>query len=371
MFKIIKVSNYGDFDMKKFTLAMISACLAVCMLFSGCAQAVQLQFSNAFNAGTAPSTYSETLKYSVTLKTDYENGTIKQGEGLDKIGLSYDGEYTTTLIVSDSSSLPEDIKNSTDVFSAVNYEGVIYHITSSLTLNVSFNGKDGVMGTPEQPILDTIYSEYYFLEGGGNSFAPVYSSVKSKNTYISVVSEEEKVFAQPLVYDAEYTTVYNHKNYTVKKNVFAYEIGKTRTEALSSSNEENSYNYSFKTLIDNEGLLFCLRNVTLELDGTLSIPTVAPQYGSATTLNVTNIAEEQKTCNISYNGQDAVEEQLNVRKFSFIKNSNDTSGSAQYVTVSKSDTTKKAYVLEYAAPLSVSSVLSSFGALVYTLKSVN
>lgn len=357
--------------MKKFALAMISACLAACMLFSGCTPAAQLQFSNAFNAGTAPSAYSETLKYSVTLKTDYEDGTIKQSDGLDKIGLSYNGEYIISLSVSDSSALPEQIKNSTDIFNCINYEGVIYHLKSSLTLNVTFNGKDGVIGTPEQPLVDTIVSDYYFLEGGGNSFAPVYSNVKSKNTFISVDYVDEKVYAKPTIYDAEYTTVYNHKNYTVKKTAFAYGIGKTKAEATSSLNEENSYNYSFKTLIDNEGLLFCLRNVSLELDSSLSLPTVAPQYASVTTLSVTNIAEEQKTCNISYNGEAAVEEQINVRKYSFIKNSSDTSGSAQYVTVSKSDTTKKAYVLEYAAPLSNGNMLSSFGALVYTLKSVN
>ena len=126
-------------------------------------------------------------------------------------------------------------------------------------------------------------------------------------------------------------------------------------------------------MIDNNYLLFAIRNIDVAEDQSFSLPTVSPSYGVSKTLTVKNNGDKQISLDMTYN-QTAINEEVSVKDCSFYLNTTNDSGTPQYVSVQKSASANlpsKALVIKYAEPLSIYGSFSRLGALVYTIKSVN
>ena len=344
--------------MKKFITAVL---IAAVMLFCGfgCGNLSELYcFSkNAWNGGgegLAESGVSETLTYNVSISEDFnENGyNFIRSSGIYS-DLSYDitGTYTVNLSVIEkidsSVTFESDILEDTINLIKVNTE-------LNLTANYYFDGK-------AETKTDTISDIYYILQGD-KEYAPLYS----ERTYdYNIVNAFKGVsFARQ---KGKTTALFNKTEYTVKTETYNF-----KTEQTETSSRTNKYNY--KTLICNEELLFALRNINVEKDKTVSLPTESFVYNNYSTLNVgcfTDKAEIELE-NISVNGEEK-DLTVNAKGLSYKLNSTQ-SGRAQlaYIQTAEKDTLKnRALMVKYVQPISEYGNQLIMGAMIYTLSSVS
>ena len=117
-------------------------------------------------------------------------------------------------------------------------------------------------------------------------------------------------------------------------------------------------------------MLFALRNVAVDEEKTVYIPTVATNYGDYKSLAITNKAENEQEITVKVNGSEKTE-RIKVKNLSYAINSKNGAGTSQKVVIQKSDKSSaipdKALMIEYAEPLITQSSPSKLGALVYTL----
>jgi len=268
------------------------------------------------------------------------------------VNFSTNGTLTVNFNICTKGDLPTQILDQTDI----ELEGKIYHLTSNLSLNSVYtvNGEGGGEKS------EYVQSEVYFLTTE-SAFAPIYSKVKQSYNVMLAGSSDGKTTVSVDEVKNEYETLYKKDNYIINK--------------LSEENgKSNSYEYDFKSVIDNAQLLFVLRNVSFEKTSNYSLPTVSPSYGIPKTLTVSNKEEVTKTLDVMVNGKQ-VNESLSVKNLSFYVNDNKNTGTPQYVSIQKSESSNKgipnkAFMTEYAQSLICYGSFTSMGALIYKLSSI-
>ncbi len=344
--------------MKKLFISILSLSLSfIFLLFAGCGGAGALSFNNSFSGGNSPdSTFKETLTYNVT-NGDYNDLVRSSDISKEVADFSTKGTMTVDFEICTKDYEPlQEILNSTDI----ELDGMIFHLSTKLSLSSVYKVNGNENAENDDIVSEYIESEVYFLPAS-NSFAPIYSHVKQSYNIMYAGSTEDKLVVKTQKIESEYQTVYRKNEYTITS------IGKENTDS-------KTYDYDFKTIIDNTQLLFALRNVSIEKDGTFTLPTVAPAYGKATNLLVTNKDEVTKTLKINVNGTE-IEESLSVKNLSFYVQDNKNTGTPQYVSIQKSASSKNgiphmAYMTEYAQPLICYGSFTYMGALIFKLSSI-
>ena len=343
--------------MKKF-LALFSAVLIIFTAFmgSGCKNKDYLEFNNNYvsSATAIAPGYTETLTYKVEYVEDY-NSSLKNVVSKDLLTTTLSGSYVSVLEV--INHLPDGI--STDIETA-NLQ--ILQLKTTLTLTGSYNDK---------PVNDKVVTNAYFLNEG-QSFAPIYTRSDRAQTYVAVNGNEILTQKQFYIYE----TKYNKENYTVNKFAFEKEedfvVGIEKGKHMTGSPE--TYNkkkkYGFRQVIDNEQLLFIIRNMNIAEEGSINLKVVTPVYGAPHEIKINN--KNVSTKQVTING---ITEEIPVDNLTFGANSIKNSGTAHYVTVQKKSddmiTKYSALPVEYAAALIESAMSKVIGSLKYTLTSVN
>ena len=340
--------------MKKF-LALFSAVLLIftAIASSGCKNKDYLEFSKNYSQQAVAPGYTETLTYDVTFVEDY-NSSLKNSISKDVLTTNLSGSYVSVLEV--VTHLPTGITTDIDTANLT-----ILHLHTTLTLTGSYN---------EVAVNDKVETNTYFLDES-QSFAPIYSRSDRAQTYIAVNGTE--VLTQQTFYT--YLTTYNKENYTASK--FAYENqddfnfgiekGKHMTGSPETFNKKQKY--GFRQVIDNDQLLFLLRNLNISEEGSKNLKVVTPVYGAPQEIKITNknVSSKQVTIN-------GIKEEIPVDNLMFGVNSIKTSGVPHYISIQKPSetaTTKySALPVEYAAALIESALSKVVGALKYTLTSV-
>ena len=353
--------------MKRLFIPFVALALAATEMFSGCScvPTTPLTFNNHFNgeANSVPTVnYSETLVYSVKNINSYADNFSKSEQLNDIISYEMNGEYTMTLKVMDKSEVSETITS--DILSDTSIN-VVYNLKTQLNLQTSYSADYNIYqedenATPvkEKAFNDVIKTEVYFLESG-HSFAPVWSKTEVNSSYLSV-NDENKAMIYTLNYSQ--TIAYDKDEYVIT----TYNEG-TELDPVD-------YGYTFKTLIDNNMLLFALRNISIEFEKTSSLPTVHATYGDKQTLTVK--IEAEGTANDFTITIDGTEQKGNipVKEYSFVRSDSSNTGLPQYVVLQKSKTEKiayKAYMLKYVSPLTTYGSFLNMGGLEYTLIEVS
>ena len=329
----------------------------------GCNSTSPLVFNSDFaGAGaTEPSFgYTETLTYDVTNASDY-NTILKKSDALtDELAeYSMNGTYTSSLKL--LGSLPQKSDGGEDIVTNIDVsDNTIYHLKTELNLNATYKvgGEyaDGYTDSIDPDIPDgktyndRIVSEVFFL-AAGQSFAPIWSSSKVKNSILSV-SEKANVSV------IEYSVITEY-------NSGSYKMRTVNGEEVTT----DSYEYEFKRVIDTNQLLFAVRGLAINSNATKTFPVVSSSYGSAQSLVVENTAENTKTANI--NGKTL---EIPVKNLNFKRSTQYNTGIPHYILLQKEsvpDLSNKALVIEYAAPLTTYGTFTTMGALVYSLRTVS
>ena len=393
--------------MKKFLLSLTAIILSFAMLIlSGCADSSPLSFNNDFAGGGGASEintdYTEVLKYDVERIDSY--ASIKRTEGIkDQLIPTYSGTYTMTF---------NGNPDTTGIEKGVQYDAKIFYLKSELKLDLTVDGKT---------FNDHVISEVYFYESG-QSLAPIYSRSLVKNTFIYL--SNGKVTTVQAVF--EYTTSYGNGSYYQVKKQYAPDKDEdvnlvnldTIRVALDTATENrtedqtalinkltplnggsNSYEYKVKRLIDNNQLLFAIRNTGLASGSSTTVPTVSPVYGDAKDLTVKNANDSTLILNggLVYNNNKIIDAPtettpsptditIPVKNVSFVIGGTDNVGTAQYVVLQKNsnddaltnkntitdsrDSYERSLPLVYVETLIEYGGFNHLGALKYTLKEV-
>ena len=362
------IVKYLENEMKRFFTFLLSVSLAmVFFLSSGCSSVILLTFNNAFNDGKEPyAEYWEKLTYTVT-SGEYKGLTRSTVIPKDAVEFSINGTLTLTLntthkdaVIDEVAVLPDEIKDQTDI----NLSGKLYRLTALLSLksNYKVNGDKVDDVDDNGDLTDEIRSEVVFLTSE-NSFAPIYSSVKQSYHVMLASNESDGLKVNIDKLESEHKIIYSSDKYTITSTSKTEDGDKTTSSTID---------YSFRSIIDNTQLLFALRNLSLEKEKSTSVLTVAPAYKNATNLLVKNNEEVSQMIKLNVNGKE-VNENLSVKNLSFNVNDSKNTGVAQYVSIQKAKSENipyKSLMIEYAEPLICYGSISTMGALIYRLSSV-
>lgn len=356
--------------MKK-TLLSLLLCLAILFAATGCGTLAELSLGTAWlGSGTERSGVTETLKYSVTFDENFTEGdsySFKKDSALDGLFYNYkNGEYTTTVSVIERFNLPDNVKES-DIFTTHTID-TVYKITSELKITAVYTTEEG-----EKEFNDSIITKSYVCNSS-SAYAPVYSLTEydclipmykeaenNKKYMIAKETNRQKYVAE---------IFYNSSSYTLK--TFDYDAYKENPSVEPVSSKEK--NYTFKTVIDNNELLFAIRNCALVKDKSAILPTISVAYVDYTNIAVKNNEElTLKLKNVSNNGAEITEEEVSASLFSFGKNDM-SSGRSQLVYIqnkASKNLAMKSLLVKYVTPLTMyTGSYYCMGAMVYTLNSV-
>ncbi len=334
--------------MKKIIIPFI---LALCLLFSGCSCAGEtyLEFSSAW--GGTSTGYSETLVYDVEYKSDYagDGKSYTIDESIKDLNSQIVGTYVvnTRILSAVDSSIPENVKQS-EVFK--NNPSTVIAIKTMLSLSATY-----AYGQAVENSLDTIETETYICSFD-YALAPIYSE---SNFDYGIIRINEGLTVERL--KGKNTAIYQGSSYKT-----ATIIDDESGEKTVSENEED---YTLKTLIDSNQLLFAIRNLKLDLEQTKVIPTVHPTYNEAKEISVSRFCDSERTVNL--NGESKV---FKVSGISYRLNSVDAAGYEQLVFVQNTavdGVENKALIVSYVEPLVEYAAYKMTGAMVYSLKTIS
>lgn len=360
--------------MKKKIIPIIAGTMAIAVSLSGCScsSSSPLAFNNNFNGGQKPSTtYKETLTYNVEYIDSYGTSFSKSESIPDNLlDIEINGTYQMTLEVIDKNDT--QIKNlesqSNIVVQSDDKIGThIYKLSTNLELETVYSsGIDGNSNDQDDgnslKAKEQIITTAYFLSSG-YSFNPIYSKTQGINTsYVTITSDATVQIAY-----TDYVTEvkYNVDDYTVisKYGEPDKETGKTPIDI------KDEYSYSYRTLIDNNMLLFALRNVDIEEETSIQLPTVHPTYGEAQNLAITYVGNREQSIKID----DMTEaENIKVKEYSMIRNVQNATGSQQFIVIQKEkseNVENKALLIQYVTPLNLYNSYLCIGGLKYSLVS--
>jgi len=372
--------------MKRLFKLVLSLALVFTTVLGGCSCAtpVPLAFKPHFNGGQKFDGFSsETLTYNIS----YVNGSeeyslLKKNSALDNLISDFNvenGSFVTKLSIDFQEN--DQIKKS-----GLYGENGLVKPNSPYFLQkttMQYTGKLVLKNGVEHSFTDKIETTVYFLQE--SSFAPLYASQVSEMSLISTGDNNVSVSSVKYVYE----TIYGDSEYTVNsklysKGVVTYNLSNNEKAEkfnndyqLTSENNE-SFEYNLKTVVDNTQLLFILRNLETTQDKTSTLPVIAPAYKEAQSLAIMQMNTASPKLNFEYNGNTAKEnETIPVKKLAFALNDAFTSGQSQYLVYqtgkSSAETPtveNRALLIEYAFPLPVYGSMTILGGLKCTLKSV-
>ena len=335
-----------------------AATVGICALLGGCSCSGDNTLSFNNNAAN-----SETLTYKVEYSEDYIENNKKTAD-LDKyFTFEYsNGTYVTELKQANASEITSDILDIKDA-KGESLVSTIYKLTSDFSIDIKLN-----IGDKSYDHTEKITTQTYIAQAGV-SFAPLYSKAEAEYTVISVNETADSTILKSVT-----ETFYNKSEYrTVKKyKYFDMDAAAESIKLDDVTEKEHTEKYSFRSVIDNAELLFALRGITLEEKSTTNISVVSPEYDKSVSLSIANTAKSEEEFTITYNGEE-VKETLKYNSYSYLVNSNNVSGSAQYVNIQSESAGKianNALILKYSKPLIAYGSFSKMGALVFTLTDV-
>lgn len=365
--------------MRKLFIGITAFILTLVTLLGGCScvPSAPLSFKNNFSGTetgtTFTNTYKEVLTYDVSYEEEY-NSYVKKAESIpSELVPEYSGTYTM-VFTGDLVSLPDNV--TTDLETLIT-DSPIHMLETKLDLSVKIGA---------ETYHDEIYTKAIFYSAG-YSFAPVYSYTILKNTFIQINTDTNETLPSIRIY--EYETVYNEDFYTMSKKYYnpgTQTLAETnaaikdldifnldRTKMLDIE-ETEEYDYTFREVIDNNQLLFAIRNVDIEVEDSVTIPTVSPTYGDETDLAVTNNTPSTISVKLSYNGGAEEGDNIAVNNISFVISGTDNVGTQQFISIQNAKGEKTPYralPIEFAQALvDYGPSFSQMGALKYTLKSI-
>lgn len=371
--------------MKKLLISILlvfAFVLGGCTGCMGCDTSTTLSFSDAWIKGNEQRIgLTETVSYTVTLDKNLIVGDMSFKEQVDDEKIDYlftNGKYVVETKIVDASNVKtmvnedfnsdvlDSIVNSTDQ----NIDKRVLIISSRF--NIDFTFKTNEM-TESKTNNDTIESTVVVLRNG-DLFSPIFSKTESKQTLVSV--GKKVIVEQQHSLDK---TVYNKKSVESNVSYFAtaQKDGVNVGDLLKQDVKKAKCTY--KSVIDNNALLFSLRSVSLD-DKTATIPVYTYVYGKTQNLTVSQGTAQADIFSINQ-GADA-EIQLTAYQISL----NTTTGCAtgtntgrpQLVFLNTAQETPPAslgsnrtLIMKYVQPLIEYSGYASLGALVYKLDSVS
>ncbi len=348
--------------MKKFFMIALSFTLLVALALTGCdcscSSTPNLSFNSNFYGGQpAEETYVETLTYNVSYNADGFTNLAKSTATdafIAKDGIDYTGsELVTTLRIGgvyDAKDIPSEIVSEENRTKEKIEKIYVYTTKLTLTATYNFIGQD-------QPtvIEDFIETEVYFLPET-LSFAPIYSTYKAD---MHVFSSSNQSRLARIGYD--YKTVYNLEEFTMTNTTIEYlNDGSEQLETKEFTEE-----YDYKKAIDNNQLLFAIRNFTTDAEQTTSLPVVNSIYNDTVTCLLSAHANQNYKLG---------EETVATRSFSINLNNQRASGLSHYFTVqtgASSSGKNNALLVNFAQPLYDYGTMSCVGALEFTLNSIS
>ena len=348
--------------MKKRIISIISVIIATfvslfavgCTGCAGCAGDTSIMFNNNFLSGGSATDaqvgYKEVLTYDVAFKESYSD--IQKNLNTNEY-FNYNfsnGSYKMTF--SSLATLPDGV----DVqFNLGDGSSNYYYLKTEFNIDAWYKvpgeyADGGIDLNGGKLYKDSIVSEVYFLTSG-NSFAPIKATTMQKQSSLYISSTPSVNYQT-----CQFTTVYKAGTYTT-------------TTTYNNATNQTTSNYSVKSAIDNTQLLFALRNISVDLDGTFILPTVSPAYSSPQELAVKNKSEETLSKSILGLGDNL---EIPVSNYMIYRNADKNTGCPQYAKVQKSSPNTKSLLIEYTASLMPCDTPFAFmGALVYTLTSVS
>jgi len=343
--------------MKKIIALLLTVAISLFCGF-GCGElSVLTVFSpNAWNGGNAPVLgFEEQTVYNVSLMKDgtFNGNDFKRSSSLSQ-DLDYDisGTYTVSLKVLSVLDFPysSDITEDTSVTSVIKVETDL-----ELTAVYDYNGQ-------HKESNDSIKDLFYICQGD-MAFAPLYSERTFDYTLIN--ASQSVSFSRT---SGKTSALFNKTAYTVNTELTNPETG----DVIST--DRRTANYNYKTLIANEELLFALRNVNVETEKSVSLPTESFAYSTYKTLSVTGVSDNA-TVNVeglTYNGtaQDPIA--FKTRCLSYKINAQQ-SGRSQLVYIqngSVSGILNRSTIIRYVEPISEYGNQLLLGALVYTVSDI-
>ena len=344
--------------MKKRILSAIACSLVAVLglLGSSCSSDAILNFNNSVHAGNNPSvTYSEQAVYKI-----YSTETGKSDNVDNKLSANFSGEYKISFWVYESlpaNYLPLVAENE---LLAKNDFDFLYLMTTELNVEATYSYE----GKSDEKKTDYIKTLTIFTSSN-NAYAPIYSETTANYSLLGLNNEE--MLFQPVEYKSE--TIYGQEEYVVKHI--------SNLGAENQNEQSKSYEYTFKSLIDNTQLFFAIRNTTLEDEKSTYIPVVAPQYGEKNTLKITRENTTTHTINgLKVQGEEINGEDVKLAKISYVNSTTNKTGMSQeiFIQAEKSSNGKienRAILFKYNSTIYEHGSNAILGTLVYELTEIS
>ncbi len=383
--------------MKKMITALALSCV---MLFAGCScnALERLSLTSPWGDNEKAGMLYETAVYDVEFNTNVTTGgdayNYSQTPSIkDKFDMNItEGSYKTELKVVDKANatlnggtltdkVESDILTNIlvpDLDNPSNSEtALIYYKTTAI-----LKGTYEINGTPSTDTFDDlIITESYFARTS-YSLAPVYTRKIVRTNIVGIGFEGENVKADYATTRYVAETVYNQNNYTTKiyKNsetekpvdnyITAYTNDDYTTLATISPSETKTYNYTFRTAIDNSALLLASRCMTVKKDETKNLLVIDSAYGSA--MSIKNKCYASTEIDLTSNAN--IGSKVNTDCFALGLNQDNTGRQklvfVQNAVASGDLATNVRAVVRYIEPITEYRSYLCLGALEFTLQSI-
>ncbi len=350
--------------MKKIFIALLSFCLIFVLAMSGCSCSPEtlLEFNDSLTANIK----AEKLVYDVSFERAYKD--IQRSKGINESLLPvYENGTFTIEYDGAGKALPDGVQTN------VNFDNIstFKYIKSVLEIDVTVSGKT---------FNDKIVSEVYFYPSEW-AYAPVYSTTTIKNTYIAL--DSTRVAYSHNIY--KYTTTYSTDKYVLTKQYYdeadddvinsvdIFNMDEAKLKSISGNS--NSHEYSLRRTIDNNQLLFTIRNLNLNKEESKLLLATTFLYDEPRELLMINESETNiNLTELNYNGTIKNDLVVPVKNIEFGLTGTNYIGASKYVCIQKSkvDTIENnAIPIEYAEGIVENHSYSTIGALVYKLREVS
>ncbi|MBO7187461.1 MAG: hypothetical protein J6V68_03595 [Clostridia bacterium] len=264
--------------MKKLSV-LLSFILLILFTLTGCGESCsscsssKTDYYRTWLNNSSISNYSEVLTYDVSYSANYSEHDSAYFEKSDELdaNIKVNGTYTTTLSSLTKTALTAELENlsiTPDLNSK--YDKLFLKITTSLDTVVEYEYKNEVL-----TFNDKVSSTVYFYDDS-YSFAPIYSKKSYDTTNITILNSGKVDKIVRYCYE------------TVSKFKANGNATLTVTDKTSTITENNDYStdmYSLKKVnnktvtvngdfgyyIDNEVLLFAVRNVKFSTSPTIKV----------------------------------------------------------------------------------------------------
>ncbi len=350
--------------MKKFITLLVSLVALLAITLTGCSNSGgTVSFRSKFiGGGTAQETYEEKLTYNVNYvsdSTDYpELNMFSNSNGyIDKDGIKYEGTFVTTFRVGNVNSIPHGVLS--DIVSNENIakEKIqeIYFFKTEFNVQATYSFKDSQTPTV---VNDSIVTEVYFLPAG-LSFAPIYSSYISDTNAFDLSKPSHLTRVK---YDFKIT--YDLDEYTIDKTIVTFNADDSEATKSSSVTKE----YDYKSVIDNNQLLFAVRNFDTNVETTTALEVLAPAYETSKSLTFSPHTTSSQP--IGFVTGVSAQETLPVKTFYMNVGTGNTRGISHYFNVqteASASVNNNALLIKYAQPLFDYSSMGCMGGIEFSL----